>query len=72
VLGKIKGTSINNCDFFLKFIIYVRGGQCNYLPLAPINLATALAAKQIICSYIFINSLQSRLPQSSPNSDRYF
>ena len=30
----VTGTSISNCDFFLKFIISVGGGHCDYLSVA--------------------------------------
>jgi hypothetical protein len=62
VLRKIPGTSISNCDFFLKFIISVGGSHCDYLPLVPINLATPLAANKLYALYIFINLQRSRLP----------
>jgi hypothetical protein len=34
LLSRILGNSINNCDF-LKFIISVRGGRCDYWPGSP-------------------------------------
>jgi hypothetical protein len=71
MLRKITGTSTNNCDF-LKFLISVRGGHCDYLPWVPRNPATPLAADKSCAFYIFIKSHHSRLPWLSPNSDRYF
>jgi len=35
------GDSINYCDF-LKFINFVRGGQCDYSPHMPTDLAMPL------------------------------
>jgi hypothetical protein len=36
LLSQSQGNSINNCDF-LKFIISVEGGHCDYSPPAPKN-----------------------------------
>jgi hypothetical protein len=39
---KMKGSSINSCDFFFKFEISVRGCLCDYSPQVPKNLAMPL------------------------------
>jgi len=41
ILRKITRNSINNCEI-LKFKFSVRGGCCDYSPLAPKHLATTL------------------------------
>jgi hypothetical protein len=38
---RMLGNPINNCDF-LKFIIFVRGGQSYYVPQEPEDLITTL------------------------------
>lgn len=41
LLSKIKGNSVNYCDF-LKFIIYLRGVRCDFSPRTPKKLAKPL------------------------------
>jgi hypothetical protein len=38
----MKENSTNNCNFFLKFIISVAGGQCDYLPRGRTTLDISL------------------------------
>jgi hypothetical protein len=55
LLRQITGNSINNCAF-LKSVIFVRDGHCDYSFQTPKNLATQLCivtAEQNICSSFF-------------------
>jgi hypothetical protein len=47
LLSEIWENSINNCDFFFKLIISVRGDHCDYWPQAPKNLAMALLRRNL-------------------------
>jgi hypothetical protein len=46
-LTQIEGKSINTFDFFLKFVISVKGDNCDYWPRVPQNLATPLLTRVV-------------------------
>lgn len=48
---KRAGDSINYCDF-LKFIVFVRGGHCDYLPHMPTDLVMPLRDLSLNHHYI--------------------
>jgi hypothetical protein len=71
LLRHIKWYSINNCDFFLKFVFSVRGGHCYCSSQASKNLAALLGSSNRALGFDYCQLYCSKASTSASLRDHY-
>ena len=54
LLTRITGNSLQNCDFFFKFVIYVKGDCCDYWPLEVLTAEYRVSTVVLLSNQLLI------------------